>query len=114
MGGKAKAGWGVLQVRAQRSWGDGKGPSALRWRGFQSVYPDFEEALSWAHDGSAVFGRPSGRRLPHPTVKGAVLVVEPPSLWMVFPIPAGADRRSHSESVYRAAPADWLVRLLLP
>ncbi|MFC4494567.1 hypothetical protein ACFPA8_10530 [Streptomyces ovatisporus] len=113
MGVTTEAGWALLEVRAQH-WADGKSSSTLRWRGFPTIYPDFGEAVSWAHSGSAVFGTPSERRVAHPAVENAVVVIEPPSLWMVFPIPAGVDRRSFSERIYRAAPDDWMLRVLLP
>jgi hypothetical protein len=103
--------WGILEVRAITE-GEDREAGALRWRGFQATHPTYEEALSWAHHGSAVFGRPSDTRLPHPTIKDAQVIVDQGSLFMVFPIPAGADRREHSERIYRAAPQEWLGSLL--
>ncbi|MDT0268765.1 hypothetical protein RM844_20980 [Streptomyces sp. DSM 44915] len=113
------AGWAMLEVRAWTTRGDGNSAECLQWRGRPAVYPDLAAAVARAHSGLPPARRPAARpsselRMPHPVTPNAVVVVKPPALWMVFPLPAGADRRAYSEQVFRSTPAEWLVTLLLP
>jgi hypothetical protein len=97
--------WGIAYTQL-----DGAPGSAFEWLVHGGSWPARPEAEDRAKSGSLMFSRPSDFREQHPSVPGAVLLIERFFVFLVYPIRGAGKDRSAREAI-QGVSAGWLERL---
>ncbi|MGW4243005.1 hypothetical protein [Nocardia sp. NPDC004722] len=97
--------WGLAYTQL-----DGKPGSRFEWHNAKPAWPNQQDAEYRAKSGSLVFSEPSDFREPHPSVAGAVLLIERFFVFVVYPI-HGGDHAASSRRATDGVSKRWLENL---
>jgi hypothetical protein len=97
--------WGIAYTQL-----DGVTGAPFEWLGLDRAFPTQQDAEYWAKSGSPMFSQASEFREPHPTVAGAVLLIERYFVFLVYPI-RGADQARSAREAMDGVSDGWLESL---